>query len=353
LHHRRDELDGLRAVAVLLVIGFHASGLAFLGGWIGVDIFFVLSGYLITTILTAEFERSGTIEIGMFYLRRTLRLAPALLVLLSVNLLMAMLFAREEHRSEHIGATAAAFFYAMNWIRAFRLPYEGHISHVWSLAIEEQFYLIWPLLLWFALARGGRRAARITVCVLISAIVLWRIYLALNGAPPFRTYNGFDTRADTLFIGCLLALGANPPEILRRLWFIPVLSLTFIAAFTPWDARWVHIGGFDLIALCAAWIISAIAERGLVKSLLSIRTLVFIGSISYGMYLWHAFFTHILFQKDVPTGYVLIAILPLTLVFAITSYFMIEKPFLDRKDRLRMKHPVPAPTAASSAGIVP
>jgi peptidoglycan/LPS O-acetylase OafA/YrhL len=340
MHHRREELDGLRAIAALLVIGFHASDLAFVGGWVGVDIFFVLSGYLITTILTAEFERSGTIAIGTFYLKRVLRLAPALLALLSFNLLASLLFGETEDRSEHIGATIASLFYVMNWVRAFHLPYEGHVGHVWSLAVEEQFYIIWPALLWLALLSGGRRAARILVCLLISVVVLWRCYLVLHGEPPYRTYNGFDTRSDALFIGCLLALSASLlPARLKAFWLMPVGALEFIALFANWDAPWVHLVGFDIIAVSAAWIIFSLSENSPLKSLLSTRPAVFLGSISYGMYLWHAFFTSVLLNEAVPVGYVLLAILPLTISCAAVSYFLVEKRFLDLKDRLGVRRP--------------
>jgi peptidoglycan/LPS O-acetylase OafA/YrhL len=340
MYHRRAELDGLRAVAVLLVIAFHASDLAFVGGWIGVDIFFVLSGFLITTILTAEFERSGKIALGTFYFKRLLRLAPALLVVLSFNLLVSLLFGGVEHRSEHVGSTVASLFYVMNWVRAFHLPYEGNVGHVWSLAIEEQFYIIWPALLWLALFSGGRRAARIFLCVLISVVVLWRCYLVLHGEPAYRTYNGFDTRSDSLFIGCFLALSSSLlPSQLKAFWLIPAGLLEFIALFANWDAPWVNLVGFDIIGMSAAWIIFALSTNSLLKSLLSTRPAIFLGSISYGMYLWHAFFTSVLFKNAAPVGFVLPAILPLTIFCAAVSYFLIEKRFLDLKNRLGVRPP--------------
>jgi peptidoglycan/LPS O-acetylase OafA/YrhL len=179
MHHRRDELDGLRAVAVLLVIASHASNMQFVGGWIGVDIFFVLSGFLITGILTTEFEKSGTISFSTFYLKRILRLAPALVVLLAVNLLAGLVLGSRDHWSNHIGATIASLFYVMNWVSAFQLPYEGHVGHVWSLATEEQFYIVWPAILWAALTLGGRRIARSAAILLILVVMTWRIpYLA-------------------------------------------------------------------------------------------------------------------------------------------------------------------------------
>jgi len=334
MHHRRDELDGLRAVAVLLVIVFHASNQQFVGGWIGVDIFFVLSGFLITGILTTEFERSGTISFGTFYLKRILRLAPALIVLLAVSLLAGLLLGSRDRWSDHIGAILASLFYVMNWVRAFQLPYEGHVSHVWSLAIEEQFYIVWPAILWLSLRLGGRRTAVIVAISLIASIVTWRIYLVAQGAPFNRTYNGFDTRADALFIGCLLGLGIALPYQLRRLWFVPVFVLAAISICARLEAPWVNIIGFDIIAACAAWIILALNESSPFKSLLMTKPMVFLGTISYGMYLWHAFFTSVMLGKGVKTEYVLLAILPLTIGFASASYYLLEKPFLNLKDKL-------------------
>ena len=205
LHVRANDLkyepafDGLRALAIIFVFLVHAWESAFPGGWAGVDIFFVLSGYLITTLLTNELSETGTIDYRNFYIRRVLRLWPAFAVFLLVVVLEMSV------RAPNIwsfGAVGLSAVYLMNWNRAFVWWSQHNLGHTWSLAMEEQFYLLWPALLVFIFSR------RAICCVLamIIAMVTWRCFLALDGADPERTYNGFDTHGDALLIGCLLAL---------------------------------------------------------------------------------------------------------------------------------------------------
>ena len=159
------------------------------------DIFFVLSGYLITTLLANELSATGKIDYRNFYIRRILRLWPAFAVFLLVVVLKISM--SEGPKAGSFEAVAVSAVYLMNWSRAFIWWEQYKLGHTWSLAMEEQFYLLWPVLLAFIFAR------RAICCILglIIVMITWRCFLALNGADPERTYNGFDTHGDALLIG--------------------------------------------------------------------------------------------------------------------------------------------------------
>ena len=333
---RLPQLDGFRAVAVGLVTVFHGTQARFSGGFIGVDMFFVLSGFLITALLVQEYEMRGQISFSKFYLRRLLRLAPALLALLVINTVFVV--ALSPDRAKQFCASAASLFFVMNWVVAFSFPCVGNLGHMWSLGIEAQFYLVWPALLLAAVVLKGRTGVACLAIMLIVSCVAWRTYLVLGGSPPTRTYNGFDTRADTLFIGCLLAVLPYQRFALaaQRSWLVPASFLSIIALLATWDAKWVHLGGFTVVALSAAWIITALMAPGSSALVAALRTwpAVYIGRISYGIYLWHLLFASALFGIGVPYAYVLAAIIPLSIAAASISYSLIERPFLGLKDRL-------------------
>jgi peptidoglycan/LPS O-acetylase OafA/YrhL len=197
-----------------------------------------LSGFLITTILAREFDDTSSINFGQFYIRRALRLFPALALMLAFYPAIVLPFTTEFSRQ--FEAIVAAAFYGMDWIRAFQIDAEDHIGHTWSLAVEEQFYLVWPLVLIFAMKRGGRPVAFKVALALVGAVAIWRIYLTESGAVPIRTYAGFDTRADALFIGCALALfprSSDLTALATRTAAIPIAAVRPLA-FSP-------LGTFD------------------------------------------------------------------------------------------------------------
>jgi peptidoglycan/LPS O-acetylase OafA/YrhL len=337
---RVPALDGLRAVAILFVIFFHASALQFVGGYIGVDIFFVLSGYLITSILLNEHERTGRISLHRFYFRRVLRLAPALSLLLFAYLSLAAL--SSGHLSEEaIKASSAALFFAMNWMQAFGLMGLNPIAHTWSLAVEEQFYLLWPALLIFLLSVFDKKRIAVIAIGLALLVACWRALLTLQDFPVHRTYFAFDTRADGLLIGCMLALASSVSvsNFAARSWIFPALILGVIAATSPYNAPWMYMGGFLLVALCSAWLIAALisSQSNLLQMLLSCAPLLFLGRISYGMYLWHVFFVSIALHSHVSIRILMIAIVPVTVVAASLSYFLVELPFLRLKGNMDHK----------------
>src|ERR1700730_15385771 len=205
-------LDGLRAIAVMLVFLFHTGHAA--GGWVGVDIFFVLSGYLITSILLTEHERTGVINLLRFYGRRACRLLPALIIVIGVAVVIAFCL-QNKVRDIEIDAVAA-LFYVLDYRYALmvNLTHATDLAHLWSLSIEEQFYFLWPLTLIILLETGTRRMAFRMTLILILVVAARRVFIFANRADPsFRIYFAFDTRVDELLIGCSLAHLGQPDGI--------------------------------------------------------------------------------------------------------------------------------------------
>ena len=296
-------LDGVRALAVLAVIAFHVGMRMTPGGFLGVDIFFVLSGYLITDLLVAQHARRGRLDLRGFWVRRARRLLPALAVLL-VAVTAAGAGIEPDQLPALRPALAAAASYSSNWYQALH-----HVSyfasfgppppfqHLWSLAIEEQFYLAWPLLLLVLTRLRGRRARMLTAWLgaLASAAAMALMYLP--GGDPSRVYYGTDTHATGLLVGAALALTwpmatltSAPREFARRLDYLGVAGLVVLAwavgHFSGADPA-VYPLGLAVAALAAAGLTAAAAVPGMVSELLSLPPLRWLGVRSYGIYLWH------------------------------------------------------------------
>jgi peptidoglycan/LPS O-acetylase OafA/YrhL len=314
-------LDGMRAVAVAAVIVYHLWPDALPGGWVGVNIFFVLSGYLITTILQAELARDGRINLFRFYARRVLRLTPALWLLLVASLVAAVVVPNHKWFT----SVAISGIYMMNWARALELTGGGLLGHTWSLAMEEQFYFVWPLVM---LLFKGKRLAVFTTVALVG-IVAWRCYLALNGAGVMRVYNGFDTHTDTLLIGCLLALAsARFARGNFAAWSIPaVLILGGFMAAAAYGGMFQQTLGVSLAGLGTVFLIISARSEGLPRRLFSLAPLVFLGRISYGLYLWH----YPIHYVGALYGINQLVVIPLTIIAALLSYYLVEVRFLALK----------------------
>ncbi len=338
---RIPALDGLRAIAIAAVIGFHLHPDWLPGGWVGVDMFFVLSGYLITRLLNRELQSDGQLDFVAFALRRGLRLIPALFAMLAVYGLYAWLCTR--HPEQQVEAITIAAGFATNWARAFSSAAEGPLGHTWSLATEEQFYLLWPMAL---VAFGARRFG--AVAMLLVGVVCWRATLAIGGASFERTYNGFDTHTDGLLIGALLALA--PPGPVLRQWLLrwaalPLAFLTAVLATMSYKSVAVQAVGMVACAAAAAWLLVAALEPGRLSRALSIAPLRHIGRISYSLYLWHLPIL-LLGPRHVPHGWLgTVILLAVCYVTAAASYYLIELPFIALRAPSRVRTSTGAATA--------
>ena len=297
----RPGLDGLRALAVVGVFVYHSRIDWLPGGFLGVDLFFVLSGYLITSLLLVEWEARNRIDLRRFWLRRARRLLPALVVVVLAALILASIFARTDLARTRGDAVSSLLYYT-NWHLILanhsyfvRMGNPSLLQHLWSLAVEEQFYVIWPLLLVPGLVLLGRRRLPLLVVAGIagSAAAMWLLYRP--DADPSRVYYGTDTRAFLLLMGILLALVWPAIERLRRA--LPALELLGIAALVGTVLLFLRMHDFDptlyrggdlAAAFCFAVLIAAVAHPATgIGQALGVAPLRWVGERSYGIYLWH------------------------------------------------------------------
>jgi peptidoglycan/LPS O-acetylase OafA/YrhL len=282
-------LDGLRAVAVLAVLAYHSGLLP--GGWLGVDIFFTLSGFLITTLLVEEHARTGTLSIRGFYERRARRLLPALAGFLLVWVPIALLTLPSAAWPRLGSATLGVIFYVSNWDSIYGPQFYGArawgaFGHTWSLAIEEQFYLLWPLLLWASLRWAPRRLTWGLAAAAVGSL-LWRGALGWAAiSPPRRLYAGTDTHADGLLLGAacavwLVARGSAPGTRVPAIASWTILGALLVTGPVIPGYVWGITG---LVALATCGVMVGLLDR---PGVLAWRLPVALGRISYGVYLWH------------------------------------------------------------------
>jgi len=341
----RPALDGLRGTMTLGVLATHLRETWVPGSFVYMDTFFIMSAYLITALLLKGWQREGRIHYARFYYRRVLRLFPANYAMLLAFALAAWLLLDDV--AGHLKQIAVAGLYVSNWTRAFDVPMPQFLGHTWSLSIEEQYYLLWPLLLTGLLkAFGLRLRTAVIVGLLALGFALWRSWLTLDGASIARLYNGTDTRADALLLGCALGIALALPQVREHRWVqtflaasaVPLVLVLVIAGFSlQWEMRWMYAGGSFVFSLASTLLVGALAlpRLTLAHRLFSLSPLVFLGRICYGLYLWHFPVYNVLriaFGFDI-WGVALIGV-PLTFAFAIASYVWIERPFLALKDRL-------------------
>jgi peptidoglycan/LPS O-acetylase OafA/YrhL len=299
-------LDGLRAVAVLAVIAYHLNFSWARGGLLGVGLFFVLSGYLITDILAAEYRRHQSIRLPQFWVRRARRLLPALFVMLFVTMGWVTLFHRAQLPAMRSDLVPAIFYYSNWWFIFQHVSYfakfgpPSPLGHLWSLAIEEQFYLVWP----FVVLAGLRwiRDRRILISFILLAAAASATEMALLFSPdgnPTRIYDGTDTRAFALLIGAALALalprdrafGAISSNARRLLEVVGGSALVGVFVMfwqTNEYGSFLYQGGMVLFSVLCAFTISVTVHPGArLGTLLGWGPLRWIGERSYGIYLWH------------------------------------------------------------------
>jgi peptidoglycan/LPS O-acetylase OafA/YrhL len=341
-------LDGLRGVAVLLVFLFHLRVAGFAAGFLGVDVFFVLSGFLITSLLLAEMERSGRISLTGFWARRVRRLLPALVLMLLAVALLTSLTAPYTERSALRGDLLATTTYRANWHFITTSSYfenngvDSPLQHTWSLAIEEQFYLVWPLVLGGLVLWLKRPRLAVAVPALLG-VVLSGVALAVlwwsRGAD--RAYMGTDARMFEPLMGALGAVFIVTPRgraLVQRagtaLIVLGAIGLVLGLALIRPDTSLYYVGGafgFSLAALLVvapAWL----GGGGVLRRALEWRPLVWLGAISYGLYLWHwPVIVWLGFRDAHGIDALLRGALAVTLATGVAtlSYYAIERPILN------------------------
>jgi peptidoglycan/LPS O-acetylase OafA/YrhL len=328
------------------VLLFHANHLK--GGYLGVDFFFVLSGYLITSLLLAEAAQTGSVGLGGFWARRARRLLPALAVLLVGVAAYCVVYASRSELGQIRGDAFATLGYVANWREVFShqdyfalFSSPSPLNHTWSLAIEEQFYLVWPLVFFGLLTRFRVRTPRavlVTALVLaaVSTLLMFELY---SPASTTRAYFGTDTRAAAILFGAALAAWnvMRPPTGHRgrrvALEVVGVAGVVVLAvAWVALDgqSRTLYRGGFLVCGVAATAVIAAVVhpQRGVLARLLEFRPLVGLGLISYGVYLYHWPIDIVLDAQRVHLGgwpLVLVQV-AVTLVVSIASFKLVERP---------------------------
>ena len=361
-------LDGLRGLAVVAVIAFHASAPFARGGFLGVSVFFTLSGFLITSLLLTEVGTTGRVDLGRFFARRLRRLMPAALACLALVLVARLVFPLWFGPSLP-GDAVAALAYVANW----RFWQAGQsygalfvspspLLHFWSLAIEEQFYIVFPVAIWFVARRTNPRrklAVGLVVAIALSAAVT--LVAAQRGSRDFVYYSTI-TRSAELLVGALLALVLVRPDgtlalraratsVVRWLAPLGLGAMLVLSATTRNGDAWLYRGGLSAFSLVSALVIVGCLVTGPVRAVLAWRPLRAIGAISYGLYLYHWPVFVVLTHGRTGLGQPALTTLRLavTLVLATSSARWLEQPIRTRRWLTRRHRARLAPLASIAA----
>ena len=345
----------MRAIAALLVVADHCRVPGFHGGFYGVDLFFVLSGYLISRLLIDEHRSSGRIGLPRFYLRRFLRLSPPLLAMLAAYVLVGPMLWPQFDLWWHVRDALVAAFYVSDYARAFwQLPHI--VQHTWSLGVEEHFYLLWPLVL-LAVLRLPPRWRPAALFGLYVAATAWRMFWYDDAVDWPETYYRLDTRMSGLILGALLATVLGQIErVPLRLANIAgtfacpalVLSVLFGRWHGPGALEWT----MTLSEFAAAGLlIAASAPESWLSRLLSAPPLVAIGILSYGIYLWH-YPAAVFFRDRLPWFEAVPMVLAIAFLAATLSHLMIERPLQSFRRGLKPQ-PSDEATDSNEADVLP
>ncbi|NLV16092.1 MAG: acetyltransferase [Syntrophomonadaceae bacterium] len=368
-------LDGLRAISVLAVIAYHLNISWTPGGFLGVGVFFTLSGYLITDQIMAHWQTANRIDLKDFWIRRIKRLIPGLFFMLGIVCLYLLLFDRSMLISLK-GELLSAILYFNNWwlifhnasyFESFGPP--SPLGHLWSLAIEEQFYILWPLILTILLFITRRRSDLIFFTLLGAALSVSAMILLYDvGTDPSRVYYGTDTRAFALLIGAALAMACPSQSMSRKIsrksanimdligtvcLFGIILAMVRINEYDPF----LYLGGLALFTIIVAVITAVLAHpASILGRIIGCKPLRWIGVRSYSLYLWH-FPVIILTSPSIHAGGINVGLvigqLVTTFLLAHISYKYIEEPFRrgSWSDWLT-KIPVPNPLILRYASVM-
>jgi peptidoglycan/LPS O-acetylase OafA/YrhL len=334
--------DGLRGLTTLGTMSAHTDLSFFGGAAVYMDVFFAMSGYLITSLLLNDYRRNGRISLKKFYLRRIVRLYPALMIMLIIFIVACCLFSTDLFR--RLAEAGYAFFYLTDYWLGINYPIRGlYLAHTWSLAVEEQFYLLWPLtfILVLRLLRPSWRAVT-AVFVLAVGFALWRIYLTYSGVPTRWLFFCFDAHADSLLAGCGTAIVLKLVDLRDY----PRTSRVLAASLAPLFCFELACGLF--VDLRLRWYYYALPLFGAIPALVCIGGLVqpdrtfmhrvyehpvpvFIGRVCYGLYLYH-WPIFLCVQEWAPPAHAQLVTLlvgwPLSFLAAAASYFLIERHFM-------------------------
>jgi peptidoglycan/LPS O-acetylase OafA/YrhL len=337
-HTRNRDLDGVRGLAILLVAASHSGLPVRWGGLSGVTLFFVLSGYLITSLLLREWDRWGSVSLWRFWGRRAVRLLPALLLLLA--LVPVLLWATDDPRlAGHPTAALASVLYVGNWVRIAGTDL-GVLNHLWSLSVEEQFYLVWPLA--FIALMTWQRARAFAVVLTLAALATF--YSVWTQGDAIRLDISTETNVFALLLGVALAFGLA--ELARRGVTLPRANpLVPFAVLVAVSAVPGHGIAVDhplfrplgaVFAIIGVWLVHAAATGH--SRVVGSRVMVFFGTISYALYLWHQTFINslLLGEHSVPRNLLLIAA---AVLVSWLSWVLLERPLTRLRGPLRLDQP--------------
>lgn len=339
-------LTGLRGFSVLCVLIFHANVHWLPGGFLGVDIFFVLSGFLITALLTLEFDHTRKIALKKFYMRRARRLLPALIVVLLTFTTAMGIIHGTQGIADAIQESIVVLLYASNWTRALDWHAPQYLGHTWSLSIEEQYYLLWPVFLLWMLRDRRLNPLKVALSIALTS-ALWRAWLASNGASIDRMYNGTDTRLDGLMLGACLGIAyargmlSTWSNLLSSgLWQVcSLVALSLIALCLIGVRLWLdmrlYYGLLHLFQWFAVALITTllVTPQGVCNKFFHNQTMCWLGSISYGLYIWH--FPIYRLIQDIGGSPINILVYGggISLIAAQLSWKFIEQPILQKKSK--------------------
>jgi peptidoglycan/LPS O-acetylase OafA/YrhL len=352
-------LDGIRGVAIIVIMGYHGGVFLTTGGFYSLDTFFALSGFLITSLLIAEQQRTGAIRLARFWVRRARRLLPGLLLMLvGVALFAAFLVPADTYPTLR-GDGLASLFYVANWHFIdsgsnyfVQTALTSPLTHMWSLAVEEQFYLVWPLVVLGLFALTRSRRLLLGLCVVGALASALEMALLYSVADVNRDYYGTDTRAQSLLIGAALAVGLSiwadhrtsnqgggsdrHVHSPRNRLLVLLIGLAgaggslILWTTVSYNEAFAYRGGFLLAALATSAVLFSVVtvQRSILARALAWAPLRYVGRISYGMYLWHfPLFTYLDGARLHATGYPLFFVrVAATLTISAASYYLVELP---------------------------
>jgi peptidoglycan/LPS O-acetylase OafA/YrhL len=341
-HQYWPALDGVRGIAITAVVLLHLGYGSFRGGFLGVDLFFALSGFLITHILAEEWRRSGTIDFGRFYMRRVLRLYPAL----AATVVLAFFVWPTSQSSTYGRAAIAALFYHMNLIDPGLL---NPLAHTWSLSVEEQFYVFWPPLLFLLMPLRKQTRLAIIFLMIFGSIGV-RVIMLHGGARPNLIYHFTFARTDSLLCGCAAAQlldwwnnkVRSHPKLTHVSGKVAIVSFAILCCLFLTSLRndfWLMTWGYTAVGvLCAALIMVAtsLEEASLPSMFLRSPIMTYLGTRSYGLYLYHFVIFEKLesFRRPHSLGnFIIVSVMRVGLALVCTelSFRFLESPFLKLK----------------------